>query len=174
MTRSLFHPLRPVAAVAICVAGLCTVISPHLYANDVQVGRYSLVAARPTAAQLDPLEATMMLQFPEGMQTVGDAVHYLLQSSGYRLASLEATHPEAAFLSGLPLPTVQRTLGPLTLRQALATLAGPAFRLVEDPVHRLVTFERCAMAWQTAEANKVGRPMAVRQTTATRLGSPRR
>ena len=35
------------------------------------------------------------------------------------------------------------------LRDALETLAGPAFYLVQDPVHRLVTFERC-MGRQTA------------------------
>ena len=31
----------------------------------------------------------------------------------------------------------------MMLRDALETLAGPAFHLVQDPVHRLVTFERC-------------------------------
>jgi type IV pili sensor histidine kinase/response regulator len=33
----------------------------------------------------------------------------------------------------------------MSLQSALETLAGPAFRLVEDPVHRLVTFERCGL-----------------------------
>jgi type IV pili sensor histidine kinase/response regulator len=31
----------------------------------------------------------------------------------------------------------------MMLLDALETLAGPAFHLVQDPVHRLVTFERC-------------------------------
>jgi len=31
----------------------------------------------------------------------------------------------------------------MMLRDALETLAGPAFQLVQDPAHRLVTFERC-------------------------------
>ncbi len=44
----------------------------------------------------------------------------------------------------LPLPAVHRSLGPMTLRDALKTLAGPAFNLVQDPVHRLITFERCS------------------------------
>jgi len=30
------------------------------------------------------------------------------------------------------------------LRDALETVAGPAFHLVQDPFHRLITFERCA------------------------------
>jgi type IV pili sensor histidine kinase/response regulator len=33
----------------------------------------------------------------------------------------------------------------MTLRDALEVLAGQAFHLVQDPVHRLITFERCAM-----------------------------
>jgi type IV pili sensor histidine kinase/response regulator len=31
----------------------------------------------------------------------------------------------------------------MPLHEALETLGGPAFRLVEDPLHRLVSFERC-------------------------------
>jgi type IV pili sensor histidine kinase/response regulator len=46
-------------------------------------------------------------------------------------------------LLGFPLPEAHRSLGPMSLQHALETLAGPAFRLVEDPLHRLVSFERC-------------------------------
>ena len=57
-----------------------------------------------------------------------------------------AAEAERAELLDLPLPEAHRTLGPLPLRTALAILAGPAFRLVEDPVHRLISFERCEQA----------------------------
>ena len=50
MKRSIFHPTYPVAAVAICLAGICSVASVNLQANDIQVGRYSLFAATPTEA----------------------------------------------------------------------------------------------------------------------------
>ena len=128
MKRSIFHPTHPVAASAICLAGFCAVASVNLPANDIQVGRYSLFAATPTEAQADPLQATITVQFPESVRTVGDAVRHLLQQSGYRLAGPEATGPEAAYLMALPLPAVQRSLGPMTLKQALETLAGPAFQ----------------------------------------------
>ncbi|MES9958703.1 MAG: hypothetical protein ABW086_16795, partial [Sedimenticola sp.] len=72
-------------------------------------------------------------------------VRYLLQRSGYRLAATESTAPETLALFALPLPVVHRHLGPMTLREALETLAGPAFHLVQDPVHRLITFEQCAV-----------------------------
>ena len=145
MKRSIFHPTHPVAATAICLAGFCTVASVDLQANDIQVGRYSLSAATPTEAQADLLKATITVQFPDRVQTIGEAVRHLLQQSGYRLADPEATGPESAYLFALALPAVQRGLGPMTLKRALQTLAGPVFHLIEDPVHRLVAFELCVM-----------------------------
>jgi type IV pili sensor histidine kinase/response regulator len=144
MKRSIFHPKHPAAAITICAAGLCTVASVNLQASDVQVGRYSLLSATPTQVQVELLETTMTIQFPERIQRVGEAVRYLLQRSGYRLASSESIGPETAALFALPLPAVHRTLGPMTLRAALETLAGSVFHLVQDPVHRLISFERCA------------------------------
>ena len=151
MTRSILHPIHPVAAVAICLAGICAVASVNLQANDLQVGRYSLFATIQTKAQTDPLQAMITVQFPDRVRTVGEAVQHLLQQSGYRLAGTEATRPASAYLMALPLPAVHRSLGPLPLKRALETLSGPAFRLVEDPVHRLVAFERCAMEWQAVQ-----------------------
>ena len=147
MKRSIFHPTHPVAAAAICVAGICTVASVNLQANDIQVGRYSLMAATPTRAQAELLATTMTVRFPARIQTVGEAVRYLLQRSGYRLATADSLGLDTAALFALPLPAVHQSLGPMTLRDALETLAGPAFHLVQDPVHRLITFERCAADW---------------------------
>ena len=64
-------------------------------------------------------------------------------SIGYRLAPEAAADASREVLLALPLPGPHRALGPMPVQTALETLAGPAFRLVEDPVHRLVTFERC-------------------------------
>ena len=129
--------------VAICAVGICILASMDLQAKDLQVGRYSLFTATPTQAQAELLATTMTVRFPNRIQGVGEAVRYLLQRSGYRLANIEAIGPDTAALFALPLPAVHRNLGPMMLRDALETLAGPAFHLVQDPVHRLVTFERC-------------------------------
>mgnify|MGYP001815154482 CR=1 FL=1 len=145
MKRSTVIPTHPVTAIRICVAGLCAVASVNLQANDLQVGRYSLITAAPTEAQAELLAATLTVRIPERIQTVGEAVPYLLQRSGYRLATTESIGPDTDALFALPLPAVHRNLGPMTLRDALEILAGPAFHLVQDPVHRLITFERCAM-----------------------------
>lgn len=151
MKRSIFHPTHPVAATAICLAGICLVGSVNLQANDVQVGRYSLLSATPTEAQANLLATTITVSFPERIMTVGEAVLYLLQRSGYRLVTAPATGPDTADLLTLPLPAVHRHLGPVTLTQALETLVGPAFRLIHDPVHRLVSFELCTLAGRTMQ-----------------------
>jgi len=143
MKRSIFHPTHPVAATAICIAGICTVASVDLHASDIQTGRYSMLSAAPTQAQAELLATTVTVQLPARIQTIGEAVRYLLQRSGYRLAAAESTEPDTLALFALSLPAVHRHLGPMTLRDALETLAGPAFHLVQDPVHRLITFARC-------------------------------
>lgn len=106
-----------------------------------QVARYSTIAPVPTAAQVDPLDVVVTVVFPEQLTTVDEALHYVLRRSGYRLASAEAADPATSVLANQPLPEVHRRLGPITVARALSTLAGPAWTMVIDPVHRLVSFE---------------------------------
>jgi len=145
MTTRSFHCFLPILT-AMGVAAFGMAISPGVKAAEVQVGRYSTLPAMPTVAQADLLATTITLSVPERIVTVGEAVQYLLQRSGYRLATAPVIAPETADLLTLPLPAVHRHLGPITLAQALETLVGPAFRLVHDPVHRLISFELCTSA----------------------------
>ena len=109
--------------------------------SEVQVGRYQSVVLQADENQVDRLSSMVELELPEQINTVGQAITYLLDGSGYRLLSAKLAEPYRVFLFGFPLPKVQRQLGPLSLRQALELLGGPAFRLVIDPVYRLVTCE---------------------------------
>ena len=110
--------------------------------QDVQVGRYSTVPAEPSPEQTNLLSAMVTMDFAEGqVNTVGQAVHHLLQQSGYRLAKSYASDPAVQILLTRPMPQVQRHLGPCPLEDALTTLAGPVYRLVVDPLHRLISFE---------------------------------
>jgi type IV pili sensor histidine kinase/response regulator len=145
MTTDRLHDLRPLIT-AVLLAVACTATSPGSNAADVQVGRYSTLSPVPSAAQVDLLATTVTVVFPQRIATVGEAVHYLLRRSGYGLADSTATSPVSARLLALPLPAVHRDLGPIRLSRALETLAGPAFRLVHDPVHRLIGFELCPAA----------------------------
>ena len=132
------------------VMGACVAISPQLHAGEVQVGRYSTLRAMASVAQADLLSVIITVRFPEHIQTIGAALRYLMQRSGYRLADHRAANFVLADLLALPLPAVHRTLGPIPLSQALETLAGPVYHLVQDPVHRLVSFELCTVVGNTA------------------------
>ncbi len=120
--------------------------------NEVQVGRYQTVLLQADHTQVDLLSVVVTRKLPEDVSTVGEAVAALLDDSGYRLLSADLAEPYRVVLFALPLPEVQRQLGPLTLRQALELLTGPAYHLVIDPTYRLVSFELVAMAI-TSEAD---------------------
>ena len=104
-------------------------------------GRFALVELEPAAGQRDLLQQIVETDAPNSLQaTVGDGLHHLLARSGYRLCESDA----AATLYALPLPAAHLHLGPMTLRDALSTLAGSAWKLSVDEVARVVCFSRTA------------------------------
>lgn len=106
----------------------------------VRYGRYTLVELAPTAAQRDLLLQTIDVSMPEEARaTVGDGLRHVLKRSGYQLC--ETAHAVIE-LYALPLPAAHLHLGPMTLRDALLTLAGPAWELHADDRARQICFER--------------------------------
>ncbi len=104
----------------------------------VRYDRYTLVELMAQPAQRDLMQQIIEISVPPTLDaTVGDALHYVLLRSGYRLCA----HAEATTLYTLPLPAAHLYLGPLTLRDALLTLAGPAWDLSVDDAFRQVCFE---------------------------------
>jgi len=109
-------------------------------------GRYTLVELVPEPAQRDLLEQVVEISIPPALDAnVGDGLRHVLLRTGYRLC--ETT--ETAVLYVLPLPAAHLHLGPLPLRDALLTLAGPAWDLSVDDAERNVCFRR-ATAMQSA------------------------
>ena len=124
------------------LAIMLTATSAGAANTPMQIGRYSIIPAVATAAQADPLQTMVQIHFPAPhISTAGEAVHYLLRNSGYRLAEPEASDPAMAGLLNHLLPKVHRHLGPMTLQAMLSTLAGNAYRIVVDPVNRLIAFD---------------------------------
>lgn len=118
----------------------------------VRYGRYTLVEVRPDAAQQDLLAQIVDISLPRGTDTtVGDALHIVLQRTGYQLCEADSG---ANALYSLSLPAVHRQLGPLTLRDALRTLAGPAWTLDIDSVARRVCFLRSDPTEPTVDSRK--------------------
>jgi type IV pili sensor histidine kinase/response regulator len=101
-------------------------------------GRYTLAELVPTAAQRDLLLQVVDVTLPDDVRaTVGDGLRHVLKRSGYQLCAASAA---SADLVALPLPAAHLHLGPMTLRDALLTLAGPAWTLEVDASMRQVCF----------------------------------
>ncbi len=111
------------------------------FAANVSIGRYLSVAAKPVPSQQQLLQQQIQIKFPQNVFTVKQAIQVMLQFSGYRLANTKSMGNAAKAMLHLPLPEVDRTLGPMSLEQGLMTLAGNAFYLLVDPVHRLIAYE---------------------------------
>lgn len=120
---------------------LCLNLCGTSFANTISIGRYLTVAAKPLPAQQHLLSQQIQIKFPENIFTVKQAIEFLLQFRGFRLASLQSMQPAAKAMLDQPLPEVDRTLGPMRLEDALLTLGGSPFYLLVDPVHRLVAYQ---------------------------------
>lgn len=141
-------PTLAIAMACFCSAASAEnpTIDPEL-ANRIEImqtGRYSQTKNIPPVDQLNPLKVVIKTRIPQSVVSVRQAVEFLLARSGYQLADQSILSEESLSLLSLPLPSVQREIGPMTLDQALRTLAGEAFELVVDPVHRKIGFELSA------------------------------
>lgn len=110
---------------------------------EIKTDRYTLVKLAPSVSLVEPLKTVVQIKFPGAVVTVGDAINYMLDESGYRVVDKGARTVEMEIMLSNALPAVQRDLtkSPMTIKSVLEVLAGPAFRVVQDPLRRLVTFE---------------------------------
>ena len=111
-----------------------------------QIDRYSIVVAAPTAGQRDLLAETSAISIPNDIEILGDALRWLLRDSGYRLADDRVLSDDVHAMLTLPLPAAHRQFEAMPLRVVVELIVGPAFHIVQDPINRLLAFERCDSA----------------------------
>lgn len=101
-------------------------------------GRYTLIELGPDDTQRALMQQLVQTSIPASMDaTVGDGLHFILSRTGYRIC--DKSHDAGALnLFALPLPAAHYRLGPMTLRQALLTLIGPAWTLQVNEARRQV------------------------------------
>ncbi|TBU88442.1 PilL N-terminal domain-containing protein [Phytopseudomonas dryadis] len=127
---------------------------PAEFIPVVRQGRYTLVELVPTAAQQDLLLQVIDVRVPDTLHaSVGDALRHVLLRSGYRLCD----DRDAGVLLDLPLPVAHYRLGPVLLRDALLTLAGPAWDLHIDDGSRRVCFTQAP--WIQDEPDSPAEPL---------------
>lgn len=113
-----------------------------LAANVTQINRYATVANKPLAAQINPLLAVQQVHFPQEVQTIGQAIEWWLRFSGFSLVSKEKQPESLQAVMRQALPQIDRTLGPLTVKDGLEVLVGQqSFALIENPLLRQVNFK---------------------------------
>jgi conjugative transfer region protein (TIGR03748 family) len=126
--------------VATVLLGIFLSNSCFAYENATQIGRYVTVSNKPKLSQVNLLSQVVEVRFPQNVQTIGAAMNYLLHFSGYSLVAMSRINSEFKSTLNKPLPIVDRQFGPMSLKNGLATLAGPAFNLIDDPINREVNF----------------------------------
>ncbi len=110
-----------------------------LAGSDIVLDRYTNQSPVPLSEQSDLLSVVVQVEFPSSISTTADAIRYLLQQSGFTLAS--DNRPEVLKMGQMQLPRVHRRIGPIKLRTALETIAGQPWAVIEDPITRSITFE---------------------------------
>ena len=109
--------------------------------NVTQIGRYLTITNKPKFSQTNLLSQSIHVRFTQNIQTIGDAMNYLLRFSGYTLIPETQMSLALKITLSKPLPIIDRELGPVTLCDGLTTLSGPAFYLTQDPINRTINFE---------------------------------
>jgi conjugative transfer region protein (TIGR03748 family) len=108
---------------------------------ELQTDRYSYLPAKPSAEQLNPLLMIIDVHLPRELRTVEDAAMYLLHRSGYHLSHGPGGHRVSDAILTKNIPDVHRHLGPMTLQDGLITLGGQGYRLLIDPINRVVGYD---------------------------------
>ena len=117
---------------------------------DEVLGRYSVLRETLTAVS-DPLAVAVNRRFGPEVMSVEDAVRALLIGTGVSLASAENGPNARAAALARTLPAELRAIEAATLREALQRVIGVGLTLVEDPAHRLVSFEPCGAGGEAAQ-----------------------
>ena len=124
------------------ISVLSVLACSSLAANVTQINRYATVANKPLAAQINPLLAVQQVHFPQEVQTIGQAIEWWLRLSGFSLISKEKQPESLHAVMRQALPQIDRTLGPLTVKDGLEVLVGQqSFALIEDLLLRQVNFK---------------------------------
>jgi type IV pili sensor histidine kinase/response regulator len=122
------------------IVTLLSVLNFQAVASETQIGRYTSEVSKPSFAQKNLLATQLDVKFSKNIVTVKEAVEYLLEPSGYRLAIGQGLDPDIRLLYRQILPQVHRRLSSISLADALQVIATDVWMLQTNPVLRTVTF----------------------------------
>jgi len=144
--------VRNMACMAACLCACMSGAHARQPTDDIVLSRYTTQAQAPEASDMNPLAVIASIRFPRGeVNTVGDAIRYLLLRTGYALAEPARLDPSVNDILIRPLPESHRQLGTYRVNSMLQMLMGEAFELHVDHLHRVVSY-RPKTATQSAPA----------------------
>jgi type IV pili sensor histidine kinase/response regulator len=105
----------------------------------VRYGRYTLVNTSASSDQVDLLSQIVDARIPASMNpTIKESLDHVLLRTGFSLCPPPS--PEVETLFSRPLPAAHYRIGPMSLRNALLLLAGPAYQIGVNEITRTVCF----------------------------------
>lgn len=111
------------------------------FANEVSIDRYTITETQASKAQRFPLIEVRTTFVPINIKTNGQAVDFLLLSTGYTQASDSVRSPQDRVLMNKPLALSNREFVNLTILEMLSIVAGLGYVPIVDPINRLIAFE---------------------------------
>ncbi len=105
-----------------------------------QLSRFVKINVDAEMEQRQPLKTIVSIKFPPTIKTVGQAMSYALERSGYSMLNSKGLSESARILLSRPLPKIHQEFKYVSLENILKTLAGEAFNLLVDPITRQVNF----------------------------------
>ncbi|PCJ37341.1 MAG: hypothetical protein COA75_03550 [Cellvibrionales bacterium] len=131
---------KPLTITTLMVLGVSSLSLAEEISSVIPESRYVSVQVGATPAQRNLLESVLSVHIPKQLETIGEALAYLLHPYGLRLLKTEEALPEQALLLSLALPDPHRILDPITLLDALKLLGGESFEVTINPVTRTVSY----------------------------------
>lgn len=95
-----------------------------------------------TGSDFDPLNLSVRMAIPNTTTTVGEAVMYVLAPTGYKLVVGLPASQDAVDIALNAVPPDAFDGRVMSAANALLLLIGPHHRLLVDPVHKLISFDK--------------------------------
>ncbi|HEX7635861.1 MAG TPA: hypothetical protein VF427_11350 [Noviherbaspirillum sp.] len=144
---------RNMACIVACLSACLGSAHARQPADEIVLSRYTTQIQAPDAGAMNPLAVVAHIRFPRGeVNTVGDAIAYLLLRTGYVLADPAQLDASVKNLFDRPLPESHRQLGTYRVELMLQLLMGDAFELRVDHLRRIVSYSpKAAPQFESAE-----------------------
>lgn len=135
----MFSPPIKILALGLSIS-LSSVASENDKNEFTQLSRYTKINVNSEMQQRNPLKTIVSMKFPPSIKTVGQALSYSLDMSGYTIPNSKGLTKETRILMSRKLPRIHQEFKFVTMENLLKTLSGNAYTLLIDPIEREVNF----------------------------------